>query len=104
MRVYSPQHEDARELAEQGEEVWVPHPRYGHLAVSNLGRLAHERGFEVKTYVNRVTGYLHIVINRHTRPYIHQLVMEVFEPGSRGRIYRYNSDRSDNRLCNLYRR
>lgn len=104
MRVYLPYEGiDPRKASAKGVELWAPYPEHTALLVSNLGRVVHQEKEVVRVYQNSKTGYLHVILNRDVRPYVHQLVMRVFEPGPPGRIYRLNDDRTDNRLCNLTR-
>jgi len=93
-------------------ETWATHPRYGHINVSNLGRV---RNMNTGNIIGRITGgtrsgkpapveekYISATIKGKTIP-VHVLVLETFvgERPDGHEPDHLNFNRHDNRLVNL---
>jgi len=94
------------------DEIWATHPRYGHVNVSNLGRV---RNMNTGRIIGRITGgtrsgkpapveekYISATILGKSIP-VHVLVLETFvsERPDDHEPDHVNFDRHDNRLVNL---
>lgn len=105
MIIWAPHDSDARALSEKGVEVCTPHP--SGVFVTNMGRVffyheGKDRYREVKLTKSGARGSLRAGISRTKRPLVQVLVLEAFEGKGAGRVRRWNTDKTDNRLCNLY--
>jgi hypothetical protein len=102
MKLWSP-HDgcDPREASSRDEELWAPHPVYAHVYVSNLGRVV-RRDRLAPAHALHVGGYLKATITKDIRPYVHHLVVEVFDGPRKSRLVLHaNKNKQDNRLFNL---
>jgi hypothetical protein len=93
------------------EEVWIPILGYeGYYEISNLGRVkrivgvTHPKISYLKYEVVPKTGYCRITLSKlgvTKRFFLHRLVMLCFKGESTLNVDHINSDKQDNRLCNL---
>lgn len=93
------------------EEVWIPIVGYeGYYQISSLGRvkrivgITHPKESYLKFEVVQKTGYCRITLSKigvTKRFFLHRLVMLCFKGHSELNVDHINSDKQDNRLCNL---
>lgn len=87
-------------------EIWKDIPGYnGRYKVSNLGRVANDKGKIMKVDINQ-KGYARVQLTcgeKKTNAKVHRLVAEAFIPNPYGlpQVNHINEDKLDNRVGNL---
>ena len=87
------------------QEIWKDIKGFeGRYQVSNLGNVKNiKTNKQLYKNYNKVNNYLFVNLGKHNKKYIHRLVYETFKGfyNSKNIINHKNSNKTDNRLCNL---